>query len=199
MNKERDLLPWILGGLSAAAIAVAFGALSNQRTAPTPSTPMVAPPMPAPRVSMPAPAAPQAVQTVSEPDAAPLSAPPPLPAAAPPQAREGQIWECTTNGVKTFSNNPCGDKSALLEVGPVNGMSPAPAMHYARAYLPEQRYAPGSDQSTSADAEDYSEQYGADTGANYTIVQGVGFVPRRRPEHFHRPPAHHDLKPARRY
>ena len=31
MNKERDLLPWIFGGLSAAAIAVAFAAVSTHR------------------------------------------------------------------------------------------------------------------------------------------------------------------------
>src|SRR5258707_15124943 len=32
MNKERNLLPWILGGLSVTAAAVAFTAISTNRT-----------------------------------------------------------------------------------------------------------------------------------------------------------------------
>jgi hypothetical protein len=106
--------------------------------------------------------------------------------------------------VKTFSNNPCGDKSTLLDVGPINTMSPPAAIHYARGYGPEPRYATGyADQSAPADADDYSDQYAAETGANsYTIIQGVGLVARRRPEHFHRPqpaPPHHSSAPVRRY
>jgi hypothetical protein len=92
--------------------------------------------------------------------------------------------------VKTFSNNPCGEKSTLLDVGPINTMSIAPALHYG-AYGPQPRYASGyADQ--NGDADDYSDQNAADTDGNsYTIVQGVRFVAHRHPEHVQRPPAPH--------
>jgi hypothetical protein len=211
MNKERDLLPWIFGGLSAAAIAVAFAAVSTQRSVPA-SAPQVMAAQPAaspsalPAVTT-APAA-SATSTAAQPDSAPMVALAQSQSAA--QAQAGQIWECMTQGVKTFSNNPCGEKSTLLDVGPINTMNPA-TTHYARAYGAQPRYAPGdSDQSAPAGSEDDSDSYGADSGANsYTIVQGVGFVRRRRPENLHRPyappappapPAHHNSSgPVRRY
>jgi hypothetical protein len=203
MNKERDLLPWVLGGLSAAAIAVAFAAVSTHRNAPSlPSQVLAAQPAASP-TALPArttvPAAPPAAQ----PDSTPSSAPPPLQAqnAVAPETPGGQIWVCVTNGVKTFSNNPCGEKSTQLDVGPINTMSAAPAMHSVRAYGPEPRYAAGyADQGAPADADEYPDQSSADTGGNsYTIVQGVGLVARRHPEHSHRPPPHHNPAPVRRY
>jgi hypothetical protein len=98
-----------------------------------------------------------------------------------------------TNGVKTFSNNPCGDKSTRLEIGPINTMNPTPAVRYARGYASEPRYAPVSADSEGSDQDSYSDPAGAETGDNsYTIIQGIGFVPRRRPEHpRHRPTPHH--------
>ena len=223
MNKERDLLPWIFGGLSAAAIAVAFAAVSTHRDAPTlaprvlaarpaASLPMTATATPTPTPTTPTPVQPMATTAQAAPpamqtDSAPM--PPQAQTAVAPEVQAGQIWECTTKGVKTFSNNPCGEKSTLLDVGPVNTMSPAP-MHYARTYAPAPRYTAGyPDQSAPGDADDYSDQYPADTnGDSYTIVQGVGFVPRRRAENIHRPhypaappspPAHHNSGPVRRY
>lgn len=216
MNKERDLLPWIFGGLSAAAIAVAFAAVSTHRNAPPltpqplaaqpaaslPTTATPTTPTPVPPMDTTAQATPPAMPT----DSAPM--PPPAQTAVAPQVQAGQIWECTTKGVKTFSNNPCGEKSTLLDVGPVNTMSPAP-MRYARAYPPDRRYAAGyPDQSAAAEDDDYSDQSGDTSGNSYTIVQGVGFVPRRRAENIHRPhyppaapaaPAHHNSAPVRRY
>jgi hypothetical protein len=108
-------------------------------------------------------------------------------------APSGQIWECTTKGVKTFSNNPCGDSSTRLEIGPINTMNPTPAVRYARAYAPEPRYAPAYAASDGSDQDSYSDQASAESGGNsYTIIQGVGFVPRRHPEHpHHRPTPHH--------
>jgi hypothetical protein len=198
MNKERDLLPWILGGLSAATIAVAFAAVSTHRDAAiTVQTPTVL----------------GAQSDLRPPVAAPVSAPPtviaPVPAAAPspplsaaldsapetaPEAQAGQIWECTTKGVKTFSNNPCGEKSTLLEVSQINTMSATPVMHYARAYGSEPRYAPAyAAHGASGDDEQYSEDNDAEAGGNsYTIVAGVRVLARRRPEHSHRPLPHHN-------
>ncbi|HEY2465602.1 MAG TPA: hypothetical protein VGI32_16190 [Steroidobacteraceae bacterium] len=197
MNKERDLLPWIFGGLSAAAIAVAFAAVSSHRAEPalafTP-TPVVAAQAPALPAAVPAPPTASAPSPAPATDAAPMPAPPPAQAAVPPTASEGQIWACTTNGVKTYSNNPCGEKSTLLDVGPVNTMSATPAIHYARPYGAAPSYQPGyADQGAADDSEDYAEQYPAEAGGNsYAIVQGVRFAPRKRPDHFHRAPSHHN-------
>jgi hypothetical protein len=207
MNKERDLLPWIVGGLSGAAIAVAFAAVSTYRDAPTlAQTPAVAAqPAMRPAVAMPAlpPSAAQASAPAPVPDPAPRLAPPQSQTAVEPEVQPGQIWECTTKGVKTFSNNPCGEKSTLLEVSPINTMSATPAVHYAHAYGSEPRYAPGyPDQGAPADEEQYSEDSGAEAGGNsYTVLQG--FVAHRRPERSHRPPPHHNSGhasgPVRRY
>ncbi len=211
MDKERDFLPWIFGGLSAAAIAVAYATVSTHSAAPTLRPQYAAAQAPASPTTLPtartvpAAAAPAANPTAAPPAAHPASAT----LSGPPQAQTGvepeqagQIWECMTKGVKTFSNNPCGEKSTLLDVGPINRMSPTPVMHYVRAY--------GPDQSAPAADEDYSDQYAADTGGDsYTFVQGVGLLPRRRrPEQIHRPPSaparssappQHNPGPARRY
>jgi hypothetical protein len=212
MNKERNLLPWILGGLSAATIAVAFAAVSTHRDAarlaPAPAVAV----QPAARAPVSTPAlppsstaqAPAPTSTAaSVPDSAPMLAPPQTQTAVEPKIQAGQIWECTTKGVKTFSNNPCGEKSTRLDVSPVNTMSATPAVHYAHAYGSEPRYAQGyADQGAPADEEQYSGDYGAEAGgSSYTVVQG--FVAHRRPEHSHRPPPHHNpghtSGPARRY
>jgi hypothetical protein len=201
MNKERDLLPWILGGLSAATIAVAFAAVSTHRNeaslAPAPLVAAQAAVQPS--ASLPASPAPSTAQAPPPalPDSASMSAPPQAQNAAEPEVQAGQIWECTTKGVKTFSNNPCGEKSTLLDVSPINTMPATPVIHYARAYGSEPRYAPGyADQGAPADDEQYSDDYGAEAGGNsYTIIQGARFVARRRPEHSHRPPPHHNPAP----
>jgi hypothetical protein len=206
MNKERDLLPWILGGLSAATIAVAFAAVSTHREVPVPTPPVAAQAVPPASVSPPALPPPPTVQVGSavDPESAPASAPLQARSAAQPEAQPGQIWVCTTKGVKTFSNNPCGEKATLLDVSPINTMSATPVLHYARAYGSEPRYAPGyADQGGPADDAQYSDDYGTESGGNsYTLVQGAGLVARRRSEHSHRPPPHqypaHNSAPVRR-
>jgi hypothetical protein len=204
MNKERNLLPWIVGGLTAATAAVAFTVISTNKTA-TPSaqpTPVVAsqpPSSPVPTPLAVPPAAPPAAAPASEPDPAQTQPPVALQAAVETQAQGGQqIWECTTKGIKTFSNNPCGGKSTLLDIGPINTMSATPAIHYPRGYAPEPRYATAYTDQAPADADENSEQYGSESPAtSYAIVRGA-FVPRRRPEHHHRPPYHHNMVPVRR-
>lgn len=200
MNKERDLLPWIAGGLVAATAAVAFTVISNKTATPA-SVVASQPPSPAVSAHLDAPpAAPTAAALVSEPAAAQRQPPAVLQAAVEPEAQRQQIWECTTNGVKTFSNNPCGEKSKLLDIAPINTMSATPAIRYARGYAPEPRYATAYTDQAPADAEEDSQAYGSDEPAiSYAIVRGFGFVPRRRPEHHHRPPNHHNPVPVRRY
>jgi hypothetical protein len=214
MNKERNLLPWILGGLSAATIAVAFAAVSTHRNATTlapPTTAVAAQTAARPSDSTPALPPPSSAQA-SAPDSTPTSVPDSAPmlmaaqtqTAVEPPVQAGQIWECTTKGVKTFSNNPCGEKSTLLDVSPINTMSATPAVHYARAYGSEPRYAQGYPDQGAPAEEQYTEDYGTEAGANsYAVIQGAGFVAHRRPEHSHRPAPHHNpghtSGPARRY
>jgi hypothetical protein len=218
MKSQTGLLPWVLGGLSVAAVAVVITVASAGKTAaPSLSPPSLSPEgaasaqAAAPNSPSLLPAAVSAATVATEPAVAtvaaapavvpasvsdPETAPPPgaqAQTAAEPEVQSGQIWQCVTNGVKTFSNNPCGEKSSLLEVRTVNTMNPTPVARYARTYAP-QTYSPAyADQNSSSDQDDYGEQ-GADTAANsYTVVQGVAFLPRRRPDHpHHRPPFHHN-------
>src|SRR5713226_3499969 len=111
MNKERDLLPWLLGALSVTAAAVAFTAISTNRTpGQLPPAPLVAsqplasstsPTSPAPAAAAPESASESAPvpMPVSEPDPAQVPTPPPTQAALQPEAQGGQIWVCTTKGV----------------------------------------------------------------------------------------------------
>jgi hypothetical protein len=200
MGKERDLLPWILGGLLMAGAAVAIGiGASHRGTANLTSGPASAP------LAMPMPAAATVTAAPAEAVTAATPAPPAEVIATTPEVRvtpaaeaSGQIWQCVTNGVKTFSNNPCGDKSALLAIGPVNTMSP-PALHYARAYAPayasEPRYTQPDAQTAAYAEQDYPDTVGAD---NYVVLQGFALAPRRHPEHPHRPPHHNPGPPPRR-
>jgi hypothetical protein len=210
MNKQRELLPWILGALSVATVAVVVAVASSGKTmtpglrpagatvaqlTPAPDLPSTA--APAPVASVPAPAVLSAASG-PEPEAAPLPAQ--GHASAEPVPQTGQIWECMTNGVKTFSNNPCGEKSTLLEVRAINTMNPTPMVRYARAYAPESRNSPAyADPNSYSDQDVYGEQGAAEAPVNsYGIVQGFAFLPRKRPEHPHRPPMHHNPGPPRR-
>jgi hypothetical protein len=221
MNNQRALLPWILGGLSVATVAVVItvafasktvapgllpaGAATAQVTSAPDSVSVPAPAAVAVEAAMPAAAAVpvMAAPAMAAAPAVAETAPPPAAQAQPaaePGLQTGQIWECMTNGVKTFSNNPCGEKSTLLEVRAINTMNPTPVVRYARANGPEPRYSPGyADQNNYSDQEVNGEQAPAETGVNsYAIVQGLAFLPRKRPEHPHRPAPHHNTGPSRR-
>jgi hypothetical protein len=193
MHKYRDLAPWILGGLSTAAVAIAITVGSNSwiapKTLPSPS-PSIAPvpaamlePAPPPQIvgEQLAPAT-QAMpgamtQPATEPGAPPVAQPAP----------GGQIWECTTNGVKTFSNNPCGDKSSLRELGPINTMEATPVIRHPRSFQPEPGY-----------AQDYTDPGTQEYADNsYLSVVGVPIIEHRRGEGMHRP-SHHNHRPGPR-
>jgi hypothetical protein len=209
MNTQRDLLPWILGGLAVATAAVVITVASAGKTAPSLRAPGAATAQvtSAPdSVSLPVPAAEAAIPAVTAVPAVAETAPSPAAqpqATAEPALQTGQIWECMTNGVKTFSNNPCGEKSTLLEVRAINTMNPTPVVRYARANGPAPRYSPeDADQNNYAGQEVYGEQGPAESAGNsYAIVQGFAFLPRKRPEHPHRPFHHnpgHNPGPAQR-
>jgi hypothetical protein len=203
MNKERDLLPWILGALSIAMVAVAIALASTSRAvAPVLQPPVAAVQATSPGVSLPSPAPATASAALPEPAPAPPAAPAPAAAQVQAQAAEtppvesGQIWECTTNGLKTFSNNPCGAKSSLRELSPINTMSPTPVIHYAGNSVRDPQYAPARQYDRNAPAPQYDQNAYADdvnsepgasdsSGYSYPIVQGLAFAPRRRAEHPH--------------
>jgi hypothetical protein len=203
MNKERNLLPWIFGGLLLASIAIAITAgslrMRNPATDPALSSPAasltVAPPA-APLLAEPAVLSSVAADSSADPALTAADTPGPTTSPAVPS---GQIWECTTNGLRTFSNNPCGDKSSLHEVGPINTMAATPEVRYVRANGPDPRYAPAYVDESPYAEDAYSEPAAESNGSSYAVIQGFAYLPRRRTEHHpHRPIHHHPGMPVRR-
>ncbi len=197
MDGNRNLLPWILSGLSiaTAAIAITAGyertrsiapqAQALQSTAQS-TAPVLSTPSPMTADSEPSPTAPA--------PAAEVTLPPEEVAAA--QEPGNQIWACTTNGIKTYSNNPCGEKSSLLDVGPVNTMEATRVPPSAHQYMPDPHYAPDyASQEAQEQPEEAYPVYGV--GPTY----GVGLVPnyvRKRPVHVY-PTQHHRGPQPRNY
>jgi hypothetical protein len=184
MDRDRDLLPWIFGGLLMATAAIVITAASTKRTAPAsiqaPSEAFAYTLPPAPADNAPAPTPPASASAPTLPAAQVQTATPPMPST-------NRIWECITNGQRTFSSNPCGHKSSIREIGPINGMDPTPLLPPARPYVPQSDYDP-----------DYA--YPGTQGAaenSYPTAVVIPFIERRRPEHAHRP-YRHDRGPAAR-
>jgi hypothetical protein len=172
MDNDRDLLPWIMGGLSMASVALAVTLASSHRTAPvnvqaaTQPTAHLLPSLPTENAPAPAP----------PPSATPAATTLPPPTVEAP-APTNQIWECTINGQRTFANHPCGGNSSLREFGPLNTMQATPLLPPARSYEPQSGY--------SAQYDYPDPQYPAD--ASYPIMVANPFIERRRPDHW-RPP-----------
>jgi hypothetical protein len=205
MDEDRDLLPWIFGGLSMATVAIAItvassnGTAPNKSHAPTQTTAHILPDaqaLPVPEAE----ALPKAVLALPRsaaalPQAGLPTAPTPAPTfaaaqppmSAPPMEPTSRVWECTINGQKTFSDVPCGDKSSVREIGPVNGMNPSPILSQARSYGQEPGYQP--EYSYPAEQPDTNaEQQSA--GNPYPVFIGIPTHERRRPDHAHRPHEH---------
>jgi hypothetical protein len=184
MNNQGDLLPWILGALSIAAIAGAVTVGSTYKNSSSavrpiieagPALPKVAVTQPPAQESLPF-AAPVASQPV---DPAPPANTTPAAGAA---LSTGQIWECTIRGEKTFSNNPCGENSSLREVAPINTMEatrvlpharpyPTNSAGYADSYAPEDNYSAAPEPSSDG----------------YPVYVAVPLVEHRRPDRNHHP------------
>jgi hypothetical protein len=209
MHRDRDLLPWILSGLMMASLAIAIGAASiesfdskNVRVsnfasepAPLPATALAdvlpgAPAIAAPVVSAPPIAEPAVLSAPAQPAGVPTQMAPP------PSEPNGRIWECTSKGIKTFSDNPCGEKSTLREVGPINTMAPTPSVRYAGVNAPDPRYMPTY--VNSYDEQDSSEPDQVESYDSYPVIQGFAYLPRIRALHPHRPIHHHHGKPVRK-
>lgn len=194
MIRENDLLPWIMGGLFVATIALAITVSSTIGTGKKlPAAVQAAVIAPAR-----APVAAAAPIPVSAPTPAPVPAmaPPPDPspaldavqAAGAPMASASQIWECTTNGQRTFSDKPCGGNATLREMNPLNVMNSVPSSPPTWTY-PAQ----------SGDAPDYSYPDTQDAvNSSYPVVIGYPYAVRRRPEHIQRPNHPHSAPMQRR-
>jgi hypothetical protein len=203
MDGKRNLLPWVLSGLSIAAAAIAIAAVSIKTTgliertgtiaAATQAVPLQATAQSsAPILSTTSPSTAYAEPSPAAPAPATQAIMPQDEVAAAQEAPGNQIWACTTNGIKTYSNNPCGEKSSLLDVGPVNTMEATrvpPAVHQ---YMPEQLYVPESEAQEAP-------QQPEETYSTYGV--GVGLVPhyvRKRPIHIY-PTQHHRGPQPRNY
>jgi hypothetical protein len=176
MGKEGDHLPWILGGLllAAAAIAVAIG--SNNRAAPE-NLPPPSIPGRSTAVELPQPAA--VAVAAAEPTMPVTQIPAESAPMAVPMPPSGQIWECTTNGQRTFSNNPCGERSSLREVGPINTMEATPILPPTRIYQAQSGYAPDSDPG--------QQEFVDNSYPEVVPVPVYARIAHVRPPHNHRP------------
>src|SRR5882757_293420 len=113
MYKDKDLLPWIFGGVAIATLAIAMTVGLSNRTAPrqSPAPGTIAHMLP----EVAAMTAPPAVVTApldgttAQPDTTTATAPSMAAAQIQPvtaqMAPNSRIWECTINGQKIFSDN----------------------------------------------------------------------------------------------
>jgi hypothetical protein len=186
MDKGRKFLPWILRGLSMATLAIATTVgwakviAPNNSPAPSHTAAHILPdagvttaPAPAPsptlRVARIRPVTPQTASNVEA---------------------NRKVWECTINGVKTFSDNRCGHKASLREIGPINIMDPTPILPYSRPDVPESSgqpdYSYPGQQADSypSDQQSADDAYPADD--SYPVF-GVPFGERGRRDHDRRP------------
>jgi hypothetical protein len=198
MDEDRDLLPWIFGGLSMAAVAMAITLGSTYGTAPrnlqasSPTATHALPDAEAPIARTPAPAQhPAPAQTLAAAQT-PIAAQ--TQTAAPSAEPSGQVWECTINGQKTFSDNPCGDKASLREIGPINRMDPTPVPRHARSFVPESSYQP----EYSYPGEQVDSYAGDQQFASNVYPVFIPFYDHQRPVHGHRPRGHDRGPPPRR-
>ncbi len=180
MKKQRGFFGWLTGGLAIAGVAAAA---TSAPVAPSPSPLAIA-------------SAPTAQPVASAPAAAPVQAPKPA------TEKGAQIWECTTKGVKTFSNNPCGRKSSLVTLRPLNTMESATVVRSARANEPVPPYTKEytdqnlfPDQNAFATAFD-DHPYPADQGyQGYGYAPAYAYAPLARGNHPHRREHHRDSLP----
>jgi hypothetical protein len=203
MGKQKDLLPWIFSGLLLACVAAAVAVGSyklapNAARAPVRTTSQPSPTPAVPVTPPAAPAAPTPLTAAATPS--PAAAAVPVEPSVEPIPSGGHVWECTTNGQKTFSDNPCGAKSTLREISPINIMSSALARPPARAYGPQSNYAPEPNNAPEPSYAPDNSDSGSQEYSNgaYPVLIGVPYRNRARPDHTHRPPhAYHGSPPRK--
>jgi hypothetical protein len=113
--EQIDFFPWILGGLVVAVAIPAVMALSRS----------VDGPIRDPKLTIAAPSSVNPVPTTMRPASLPATVVP-VPSQSPTR-----IWQCASNGQKTFSDSPCGADASLRQLSAINRMDVAPASHVA--------------------------------------------------------------------
>jgi hypothetical protein len=113
-HEDLDLFPWILGGFLLAAAAAGATVIAIGPTARTSLTPASSTPAMAQR---------PAVVVSRSIEASAAQTPHDLP--------RGQVWECTLNGQRTFSDAPCGDHPQTRHLSELNRMDATPVAPYA--------------------------------------------------------------------
>jgi hypothetical protein len=160
MDRDVDLLPWILAGCLAigGAVITAVALSAPQGTVDAASSAAAAAPAAA---TAPAPLSPAAPPR----SAVSTTAPPPPAVSATPreQLPPGQVWECDVGGQRVFSDTKCGAHASVRQLRDLNLMdasaAPQPAPYpypgagaYGGAGYPPSYYAPQDDEA----AADYS-------------------------------------------
>src|ERR1700676_2039641 len=188
MHKGRNLLPWILGRLSMATLAIAITVGWAKAFAPNNSpaqSQTAAHILPAAEVTT----APAPAPTLPVAHIRPVTAP-----RAPNVEANREVWECKINGIETFSDNPCGDKSSLREIGPINIMDPTPILPHSRSYVPESsgqpNYSYPRQQADSYPSDQQSADNSYPVDDSYPVFVGNPLGERRRPHREHRPQSH---------
>ena len=161
MKKSLNIFCWFLSGLTA-------GVALSGSTSPTAPPSTSAPPIRA--------------------DSAAVSAPAQNPTGALKQ--NAPIWQCTTNGVRTFSNNPCGNQSFRVALHPVNTMTPPPVARHVTSNASEPRDSKEYTEQNLYPDQDASSQ--GSGGNGYPFDQGYIYAPLFRPNHHRHPEHHHD-------
>jgi hypothetical protein len=182
-DEQRDLLPWILGGLCISLGTIAIGVASIGRNAPAGAS--------APATAA-APASASVLASVPTPAQAAAAALPPVATAlVPPTGAasrglpSGQVWECTVNGQKVFSDKRCGEGSIIRQLGPTNTMDPAPMLPAALPHPWAPSYPPV----------DYDESPPQPEEASNWSRGAVVIIGNGRREHSHRPHNHERAAP----
>jgi hypothetical protein len=106
---EADLLPWILGGLVAVIAVVGLIVASINRDDSEVRSPTIRP----------------AAESVA-PNPTPFRPALVASGAMPMVGTPRRVWECVSNGQKTFSDAPCGVGSTVRELSPINRMNATP-------------------------------------------------------------------------
>jgi hypothetical protein len=193
MDKDADLLPWILSGVALATAAIALIVSSHLTANPPTSSQADSPPAaPAPPRTLEAPitatvSLPAAPVPAVEPEIQSIEAPAVLPAPS-----QSQIWECSINGQKIFADHPCGENPSLREVNAVNLMAATPMPPHGLNYAPPPVYQPDYAEPAYMEPAYVEPAYAENS---YPVFVGVPVYDRRRPP-LHRRPHGHATRPA---
>ena len=115
---DRDIFPWVLGGLLIVLVGIAIGYKSSKQSDLT--------------------AVVSRIQSSAAPLPAQVSRPPTVTArnSGAPTPVPRRVWECAVNGQRTFSDSPCGTTSTIRQLSEINRMDPTPVPPSVTYYNP---------------------------------------------------------------